>query len=341
MKVCNNCRARNNINAKFCKNCGESFEKTVKKEKSKLKWLVVLIVLFALGIVAAIYLLIDKKSSETPGILIVNSDPSGARCYLNDEYRGITPFEEKDLKPGKYSLKVEKKGYKQHYEEAVRIKPGEKIVLTVTLETEAQKNKTSPPIVKKTETKRDTTTGALLVESTPSGASIYLDGQYKGTTPYNIDNLSSGIYEIKIKKEDYDEYERQVQVNPGKLVEVSITLNKKVLSWQDAPADTPVGLVRSYYEALDNQDADAAIAKWKNPNAKRILRKSIKNIEWFRVNNLQLENESSGYARVWADVTGKGKNSKPEQWVGTIQVEEINGQWKIVTLSGLKKLKSQ
>ncbi|MBP5358428.1 MAG: PEGA domain-containing protein [Treponema sp.] len=60
-----------------------------------------------------------------------------------------------------------------------------------------------PPAVK------EEVQSTLYVSSNPSGAKVYLDGTYKGTTPLTIEGISSGYHQIKVEKEHYrDETER-------------------------------------------------------------------------------------------------------------------------------------
>ncbi|HLC15117.1 MAG TPA: serine/threonine-protein kinase, partial [Thermodesulfovibrionia bacterium] len=191
-------------------------------------WIIALIVLFVIGIVGGIYFLKGNGTPDTPeatGILVVKSEPSDAKCYLNEELVGTTPIE-MNLKPGKYSLEVKKEGYKPYSEKSVIIEAGGQIVLPVTL-TKDSDNVSAPDQEKPVEPEKVITTCALLVESTPAGASVYIDEQRKGITPYREDNLSPGSYWIKVQKDGYDDFERQVQVNPGKRAEVDVVLKKR------------------------------------------------------------------------------------------------------------------
>ena len=59
-----------------------------------------------------------------------------------------------------------------------------------------------PSVVKEKES-------SLRVTSSPSGASVYLDGVYKGSTPLTIENIEGGYHNVKLVKEHYkDEVER-------------------------------------------------------------------------------------------------------------------------------------
>ncbi len=44
-------------------------------------------------------------------MLNIDSKPSGSKIYINGKDMGITPYKAQNLKPGKYSIKIEKDGY--------------------------------------------------------------------------------------------------------------------------------------------------------------------------------------------------------------------------------------
>jgi len=46
----------------------------------------------------------------------------------------------------------------------------------------------------------------LEVETTPTNAKLYINGEEKGVTPYTVDKLKPGEYEIKITKSGYENY---------------------------------------------------------------------------------------------------------------------------------------
>jgi len=71
------------------------------------------------------------------GKLILNSNPSGAKVYINDEYKGDTPLE-LELQPKTYSLKLKKEGYKD-YSKSINIERNKTIELSIELEKEESK----------------------------------------------------------------------------------------------------------------------------------------------------------------------------------------------------------
>lgn len=67
-------------------------------------------------------------------------------------------------------------------------------------------------------------TGTIKVRSDPSGAAIYLDGVYEGTTPATIFNVKVGFYDIKLKESGYEDWRDFVRLEAGKTKVVDATL---------------------------------------------------------------------------------------------------------------------
>ena len=56
-------------------------------------------------------------------------------------------------------------------------------------------------------------TGLLSATSLPTGASIYVNGELKSATDTTL-NLVPGTYQIKIKKEGFNVWEKQLNIEP-------------------------------------------------------------------------------------------------------------------------------
>ncbi len=67
---------------------------------------------------------------------------------------------------------------------------------------------------------------SLTITSSPSGASVYIDGSYEGTTPLVL-NISPGIHSIQITKQEYNDYKRNITLVPGKGKVLSVILIPK------------------------------------------------------------------------------------------------------------------
>ncbi|HOX35051.1 MAG TPA: PEGA domain-containing protein [Methanoregulaceae archaeon] len=56
------------------------------------------------------------------------------------------------------------------------------------------------------------TTGSILVSSTPSGAEIYLDNEYRGTTPSTISGVAAGSHMLELRQPGYERFVQPVEV---------------------------------------------------------------------------------------------------------------------------------
>ncbi|MBI2654532.1 PEGA domain-containing protein [Candidatus Woesearchaeota archaeon] len=73
-------------------------------------------------------------------------------------------------------------------------------------------------------------TGVLFVDSTPTQAQVYVNGELKGDTPLTLYNLPVGAYDTVVKKEGYGDSQKTVVVKVGKTEEVYVELNQLAAS---------------------------------------------------------------------------------------------------------------
>ena len=62
------------------------------------------------------------------------------------------------------------------------------------------------------------------LQSVPDGASLMVDGEYRGKTPLMISDLSPGTYMVNFSRFGFRELSTRVKVVPGKISEVTVTL---------------------------------------------------------------------------------------------------------------------
>jgi len=135
------------------------------------------------------------------GTLAVTSTPSGAEVYLNGALRGRTPLS-LALPEGRYEVELRLSGYEPH-RTRVEVRRGETTRLDVRLN----------PI----------RTGTLLLESSPSGAEVYLNGQLRGRTPLRL-TLDEGTYRVELRLPGYEPYAASVRVERGRETRLAATL---------------------------------------------------------------------------------------------------------------------
>ena len=136
-----------------------------------------------------------------PGLIVIESNPSGAEILIDGQKLGITPFQG-DITAGTHQLELRKALYYPS-------------VSTFTLkegETQNIPNTLKPRF------------GFIAVTSSPSGANVTLDGKAFGVTPITIRSIESGPHLIKIKTELYHEYSEQFNITDGQDKEINSDL---------------------------------------------------------------------------------------------------------------------
>jgi len=150
---------------------------------------------------------IDAPAPVTTGSLDVGSTPSGASIYIDGTYKGVTPTLVPGVSAGSHQVKITRNGY-YDYTKTTAVTAGKTTTVSATLTS-------FPPTP---------TTGTLDIRSTPSGAGIYVQGEYFGVTPMVFEGLSEGSYQVKVTKNGYYDDTRRTTVTAGKTTTVSATL---------------------------------------------------------------------------------------------------------------------
>lgn len=63
----------------------------------------------------------------------------------------------------------------------------------------------------------------LDIEVLPIGSLVYLEGEQKGLTPFGLD-LGAGEYQLRVQRDGYEPFQRQVVLVPGQKVKITATL---------------------------------------------------------------------------------------------------------------------
>jgi len=139
------------------------------------------------------------------GSISVESSPSGADIYFEGNYRGRAPLTITDVWPGTYTIDAEMPGYRTYS--------------TTTSVSSDMRSSVYCPLTP------TNTAGALYIISSPSGASVNLDGLYKGKTPITLSNLAAGTHILQLDYAGYYDWKSTVEVPEGGTKTVSATLN--------------------------------------------------------------------------------------------------------------------
>ncbi len=148
------------------------------------------------------------------GYFQISSTPSGADVIFDDSYKGTTPVTVGVSSTGtpSHTIRITKSGY-EDWEQSYDSNPfaGETIHVSATL----------TPVIGGGK-------GYYSISSSPSGANVYFDGSYKGTTPLTVEVSSTGTpgHTIRLTLSGYQEWSQYYSGNPsdGQTIYVSASM---------------------------------------------------------------------------------------------------------------------
>ncbi|MCX6701493.1 MAG: PEGA domain-containing protein [Methanomicrobiales archaeon] len=145
------------------------------------------------------------------GSLSMSSTPNGAGLYVDGIYQGETNQIVGGLAVGPHTVNLKLAGY-QTFSNTYGVNPQQTTYASVTL----------VPV-------QNPSTGDLLVTSSPSGAAVYLNGNYQGVTtqsgsPLDITDLTAATYTVILKKSGFVDYTTSVGIVGGQTAQVAATL---------------------------------------------------------------------------------------------------------------------
>lgn len=138
------------------------------------------------------------------GGLFLETFPDGADVSLDDKYVGSTPYRINMLSSGPHTISLRKAFFHDVNWPLVMV-AGSRLDTVISM----------PPAF-----------GSLQVTGQPNGASIYLDNQLIGQTPFQRDTLPSGSYRVRVEKEMHGTFEATVTVKDNMPAVVNVTLDK-------------------------------------------------------------------------------------------------------------------
>ena len=163
--------------------------------------------------------------TRVTGDVVIYSQPSGAKVYLDDQLVGVTsgspspedqykfagdydfaelsgPFTINFIKPGIHTLKVEKNCFETRVE-------------NLSVDTETRE---FPPF------KLGPSLATLVVESPVDGAKVYLDDKFLGGTPVEQDSVCTGTYMVRVEKTGVGQWFQPVTIIKDQKTEITADL---------------------------------------------------------------------------------------------------------------------
>ena len=141
----------------------------------------------------------------------------GASVFFDDNYQGLI-LDGQLLVPvymalPVHSFRVEKDGFTTAAGTLTMPDPGATTFAYATIR----------PIITPT-TVPPSMYGSMSVNTSPQGAKIYLDGYYRGTSPFAFDQIPPGSHTIDAVLDGYYKYTTMIGISPGSTTDVYLTL---------------------------------------------------------------------------------------------------------------------
>jgi PKD repeat protein len=167
--------------------------------------------------VTATMVKVANTTASAAGTLQITTTPDGAAVYVDGGSKGMSPLTLSGLAAGSHTVKLTKTGYTD-YQATVTVIGGQTTPLNVMLVagTGSPSGNTTTGV--------PTVTGSVSVSSTPSGASVDLDGWDKGTTPVTIEQVKAGSHTLTLKKTGYQNSVQTVTITGGSTTPVNVQL---------------------------------------------------------------------------------------------------------------------
>jgi hypothetical protein len=155
------------------------------------------------------------------GRILVRSTPAGARVLVDGRPVGETPVTLYELAHGSHTVRVTHDGYftAERRVSLSASQPAQSLIIELRRAAAETASPSTPATVGRF-------AGALMVDSRPAGASVYLDGKQVGTTPLLLDSLEAGEHAVRLELTGYRRWTSSVRVVAGDRNRVTASLEK-------------------------------------------------------------------------------------------------------------------
>lgn len=148
---------------------------------------------------------IEVELSPDWAMVTIPTDPQGAQVYVDDADSGFLTPGPIEILSGEHTILLRKSGYAD-WTDIVYVQAGQVLQLDpVELELQG---------------------GVLTLTSEPTGASVSLGGEFKGTTPVTISVEPSTTHKLHVLLAGYEQVERDIMIEPGAQQTLDLELEK-------------------------------------------------------------------------------------------------------------------
>lgn len=163
---------------------------------------------------------LDTALTADTATLAITTSPAGAAVMLDGISEGVSPCRVSGVRTGDVKLGISAPGH-HAFEETLTLQAGEIREINVDLRPEPS---------------------SLRITTTPTGARILLNDQYRGRAPVDIAPLAAGSYTLRAELPAHDPAQRTIRLGLGqnRVEDVSLTPNAGRLEITTEPAGAKV-----------------------------------------------------------------------------------------------------
>ncbi|MDZ7704781.1 MAG: PEGA domain-containing protein [Trueperaceae bacterium] len=161
----------------------------------------------------ALFYVGQRPATPVYGTIDIRSNPSGARAFVDGQFVGTTPVSFSP-RAGEHSVRIERADF-ETFTTTVNVRGGQTLQISAQLE----------PVVR---------TGTASFESVPSGADVFVGGEFIGTTPTGRVTLEEGSYQARFSLPGYQDATLRFQItrNSNQLVRAELVRSRGQLTVQ-------------------------------------------------------------------------------------------------------------
>lgn len=239
----------------------------------------------------------------TSGSIVVSSSPSGAGIYLNGNFQGYAPMTIPDLAPATYTLAAKLNGYTS-VSQYVTVYSG-------------QTSYFSPVLNPSPQPRRDT--GTVYFSSSPGGASVSVDGTYRGTTPITV-SLYTGSHSVLMRMSGYADWTNTVYVSADSQQSMFAQLSQNLVYGYVSISANPPG-ANVYFDSVYKGQTDSSGSFTVNgvqpgSHALRLTKPGYNDYQ----TTVSVTANQGTYVQAALTPQGGGPTPTPDQGTGTVSI---------------------
>ena len=162
-----------------------------------------------------------SQSPALEGRLLVRTRPAGAHVSVDGKDYGPTPATVRNLTRGTHHVKITHEGY---------VMEERRVVVSASRSSQSMTLELAP--VRAAASARpqpgasERFVGSLAVDSRPTGAKVFMDGNLVGTTPVALPAVPVGLHAIRLEHEGYQHWSSSVRVVASEQNRVTASLER-------------------------------------------------------------------------------------------------------------------